>query len=46
MDGENTTIYKDFYHARSLDSKHKDYHSYLLSKILPNIQFEQHPLKF
>lgn len=40
MDGENTTIYKDFYHARSLDSKHKDYHSYLLSKILPNIQYE------
>lgn len=30
MDGENTTIYKDFYHARSLDSKHKEYHSWLL----------------
>lgn len=33
MDGENTTIYKDYYHARSLDSKHRDYHSYLLSYI-------------
>lgn len=22
MDGENTTLYKDYYHARSLDSKH------------------------
>lgn len=30
MDGENTTIYKDFYHARSLDSSHRDYHSWLL----------------
>ena len=30
MDGENTSIYKDFYHARSLDSKHKEYHSWLL----------------
>lgn len=40
MDGENTTIYKEFYHARSLDSKHKDYHSYLLSKVLPNLQYK------
>lgn len=31
MDGENTTIYKDFYHARSLDSCHHDYHSWLLN---------------
>lgn len=30
MDGENTTIYKDFYHARSLDSRHRAYHSWLL----------------
>lgn len=34
MDGENTTIYPNGdYHARSLDSKHKDYHSWLLSYI-------------
>lgn len=33
MDGENTTIYRDYYHARSLDSKHRDYHSWLLSYI-------------
>ncbi|WP_455649757.1 RNA ligase family protein [Enterocloster citroniae] len=31
MDGENTTIYNDFYHARSLDSLHRDYHSWLLN---------------
>lgn len=31
MDGENTTIYKDYYHARSLDSKHKEYHSWLIN---------------
>lgn len=30
MDGENTTIYNNYYHARSIDSKHKDYHSWLL----------------
>lgn len=30
MDGENTTIYRDGYHARSLDSTHKEYHSWLL----------------
>lgn len=30
MDGENTTIYRDYYHARSLDSIHRDYHSWLL----------------
>ena len=40
MDGENTTIYNDYYHARSLDSKHRDYHSYLLSNILPRIQYD------
>lgn len=33
MDGENTTIYKDYCHARSIDSKHKEYHSWLLSYI-------------
>ncbi|WP_286076855.1 RNA ligase family protein [Thomasclavelia cocleata] len=40
MDGENTTIYNSYYHARSLDSKHKDYHSYLLTKILPVLQYQ------
>lgn len=38
MDGENISIYKDSWHARSLDSKHKDYHSYLQNKIIPQIQ--------
>lgn len=34
MDGENTTVYPDgTCHARSIDSKHKDYHSWLLSNI-------------
>lgn len=33
MDGENTTVYKDFCHARSIDSKHKEYHSWLLNYI-------------
>lgn len=34
MDGENTTIYPDgSCHARSIDSKHKDYHSWLLRDI-------------
>lgn len=33
MDGENSTIYRGYYHARSLDSSHKDYHSWLLSYI-------------
>ena len=33
MDGENTTIYKDYYHARSIESSHKDYHSWLLNYI-------------
>lgn len=37
MDGENTTIYKNYYHARSLDSAHRDYHSWLLG-FLPQIQ--------
>ena len=40
MDGENTTIYNDYYHARSLDSKHREYHSYLLSNTLPMIQHD------
>lgn len=39
MDGENTTIYNDYYHARSIDSKHSLYHSFLLGNILPNIQY-------
>ena len=31
MDGENTSIYSDgSYHARSIDSSHRDYHSWLL----------------
>ena len=35
MDGENTTIYGDGYcHARSIDTAHKGYHSYLLNKIV------------
>ena len=38
MDGENTTIYKDMCHARSIDSKHRDYHSWLLSYI-PSFQY-------
>jgi hypothetical protein len=33
MDGENTTVYSDHCHARSIDSKHKSYHSWLLSYI-------------
>lgn len=33
MDGENSTIYKNSYHARSLDSSHKQYHSWLLAYI-------------
>ena len=33
MDGENPTIYSDHCHARSIDSKHKPYHSWLLSYI-------------
>ena len=33
MDGENTTVYSDYSHARSLESKHKPYHSWLLSYI-------------
>ena len=33
MDGENTTIYKDYCHARSIDSTHRDYHSWLLNYI-------------
>ena len=40
FDGENTTIYNDHYHARSLDSKHHEYHSYLLSHILPSLQYQ------
>lgn len=29
MDGENITIYNNGFHAGSLDSKHKEYHSWL-----------------
>ena len=39
MDGENTTIYSDHCHARSIDSKHKPYHSWLLSYI-PSFQHQ------
>lgn len=39
MDGENTTIYNDHCHARSIDSKHKGYHSWLLSQI-PTFQHQ------
>ena len=38
MDGENTSIYKDYCHARSIDSSHKDYHSWLLNYI-KNFQY-------
>ncbi len=39
MDGENTTIYPDgSFHARSIDSKHKDYHSYM-ANIANNVSF-------
>lgn len=31
MDGENITIYNDGFHARSIDSAHRDYHSWLIS---------------
>ena len=40
MDGENTSLYSDYYHARSIDSKHhesqswlKNYHSQIKYKI-------------
>lgn len=33
MDGENSTIYRNYYHARSLSSEHKWYHSWLLGYI-------------
>lgn len=34
MDGENTTVYPDgTFHARSIDSIHRDYHSWLLRDI-------------
>jgi hypothetical protein len=45
MDGENTTMYSDGIHARSLDSKHhpsrdwiKAFHASIASKIPPNIR--------
>lgn len=33
MDGENSTVYRDYYHARSLSSEHKWYHSWLLGYV-------------
>lgn len=33
MDGENTSIYRDMCHARSIDSAHKEYHSWLLNYV-------------
>lgn len=33
MDGENTSIYNDGFHARSIDSLHKPYHSWLINYI-------------
>ena len=38
MDGENTTIYNDYCHARSIDSKHQEYHSWLLN-VIPMFQY-------
>lgn len=40
MDGENSTLYPDYYHARSIDSLHHDSRSWIKSfhaKIAPNI---------
>ena len=31
MDGENTSIYNSGFHARSIDSLHKPYHSWLIN---------------
>jgi len=31
MDGENATLYKDFYHARSIDSKHHESRTWIKS---------------
>lgn len=33
MDGENTTVYNNYWHARSLTSKHEVYHSLLINRI-------------
>lgn len=33
MDGENTTIYNNYWHARSLTSSHQEYHSKLIRRI-------------
>lgn len=33
MDGENTSVYRDMCHARSIDSAHRDYHSWLLNYV-------------
>ena len=38
MDGENTSIYSDYYHARSINSTHYYYHSILLGDYLPILQ--------
>lgn len=39
-DGENVTIYRDHWHCRSLDSKPREYHSYLQNCILPRIRYQ------
>lgn len=33
MDGENTTIYNNYWHARSLTSSHQEYHSKLIRRM-------------
>lgn len=38
MDGENSTVYKNYYHARSISSRHEKYHSWLISYI-KNFQY-------
>ena len=39
MDGENSTIYSNYYHTCSIESKHKEYHSWLLS-YMKEFQYE------
>ena len=39
MDGENTTIYNNKVYARSIDSAHRSYHSYLFGRLLPAFQY-------
>lgn len=40
MDGENTTIYRDGWHVRSINSIPCQYHSFLQSCILPPFQYK------